>query len=153
METYALERATCPPVEAAQAEHCKPCGVLEISQSLVVAPWGIRRAAAMELPALSSFCSWLFPFLFLSPSQPTCLLLPMLLPPSPPSSGASTHHEHPLPHGFQSPPGLKAAWAALHCPGLVQGLWDPDSTKCFIGRNTFLLFSPLKIEKANLKQL
>lgn len=65
----------------------KPPCILEISQSLVMAAQGVRGAAAVEPPALSSFYSRLFPpfpFLFLSPSQPACLLLPIPPPPSPP---------------------------------------------------------------------
>lgn len=65
----------------------KPPCILEISQSLVRAAQVVRGAAAVEPPALSSFRSRLFPpfpFLFLSPSQPACLLLPIPPPPSPP---------------------------------------------------------------------
>lgn len=95
-------------MEAVRAEHCKPRRVLETSQSLLVAPRGIHRAAATELPALSSFCSWLFPFLFLSPSQPTCLFVPTSPPHSPGSSGAA------LTVGTHCHRAPEAARAALH---------------------------------------
>lgn len=87
---HPLERATRLPVEAAPAEHRKPRGVPEISQSLLMAPGGIHSTAATELQPfhLSVPGSFLFSF-YLLPNPPVYL--------SPGSLGASAHCEHPLP--------------------------------------------------------
>lgn len=115
----------------------KPPCILEISQSLVRAAQGVRGAAAVEPPALSSFRSRLFPpfpFLFLSlPNLPVYFSLSRLPLPHHTSHASARHQrpaltlrapllrraEHPRPRAFPEPthtwglPGSSPpAWAA-----------------------------------------